>query len=147
MQRKNVDLSRLGKFLSLLGSDQDGEVCAAARQAHKMVTEAGMTWGEFVARMPTGGVIHREGMHAPQVMTSPAGQVFSPPVGRTWAETAAFLAQKGNSMSRRSAAAVDTIAQALAASQKPSWQYAQFLQWAFDEYIEAQQRASQAHPA
>lgn len=42
----NKDL--LIKCLALLGSDQDGEVLAAARRAHKIVKDGGMTWEEVL---------------------------------------------------------------------------------------------------
>ena len=37
---------KLAKLLGMLGSHHDGEVLNAARQAHKTVTNAGLTWRE-----------------------------------------------------------------------------------------------------
>ena len=37
-------LDKLGKVLGMLGSQHDGEVLAAGRRAHIMVTAAGWTW-------------------------------------------------------------------------------------------------------
>jgi hypothetical protein len=40
---------KLAKVLGMLGSDHDGEVAAAGRRAHKIVKNAGLTWGEVIA--------------------------------------------------------------------------------------------------
>jgi hypothetical protein len=54
----NKDL--LIKCLGLLGSDQDGEVLAAARRAHKIVKDAGMTW-----ELVLGGTVKPKAIIAP----------------------------------------------------------------------------------
>ena len=43
---------RLAKFLGMMGSDQDGEALSAARMAHKLVAEAGVTWAEVLEPQP-----------------------------------------------------------------------------------------------
>ena len=43
---------RLAKLLGLLGSDHDGEVAAAGRRAHKLLTEAKLTWHAVIAPPP-----------------------------------------------------------------------------------------------
>ena len=43
---------RLTKFLGMMGSDQDGEALSAARMAHKLVAEAGVTWAEVLEPQP-----------------------------------------------------------------------------------------------
>jgi hypothetical protein len=40
---------RLVKVLGMLGSDHDGEVAVAGRQANTMVKRAGLTWGDVIA--------------------------------------------------------------------------------------------------
>ena len=48
-----LDRGRLAKLLGLLGSDHDGEVVAAARQAERLRAEAGLTWPEIIVpRLP-----------------------------------------------------------------------------------------------
>jgi hypothetical protein len=41
-------LDRLAKVLGMLGSAHDGEIIAAGRRAHMMVTSAGWTWPELL---------------------------------------------------------------------------------------------------
>ena len=41
-------LDKLAKVLGMLGSAHDGEVLAAGRRAHMMVTGAGWTWPELL---------------------------------------------------------------------------------------------------
>jgi hypothetical protein len=41
--------ARLAKILGMLGSDYDGEITAAGRQANAMVKRAGLTWDEVIA--------------------------------------------------------------------------------------------------
>lgn len=48
VKETNLDLTRLAKFLELLGSDQSGEVLSAARMAHRMVKGSNMTWAEII---------------------------------------------------------------------------------------------------
>jgi hypothetical protein len=48
VKETNLDLTRLAKFLELLGSDQSGEVLSAARMAHRMVKRSNMTWAEII---------------------------------------------------------------------------------------------------
>lgn len=43
-----VDQKRLAQFLGMLGSDHDGEVVNAAKMAHRMVTQAGLTWEQVL---------------------------------------------------------------------------------------------------
>jgi hypothetical protein len=47
-----VDRERLGKLLGMLGSDHDGEVAAAGRAAHRLIREAGLTWGDVLTPPP-----------------------------------------------------------------------------------------------
>lgn len=56
-----TDLARLKKVLGMLGSDQDGEVLAAAKAATKIMKDNGLTWDEFFrkqvsASAPSGEV-------------------------------------------------------------------------------------------
>ena len=44
-----VDRRRLARVCGLLGSDHDGEVLAAARQAEKIRKKVGLTWEELLA--------------------------------------------------------------------------------------------------
>ena len=39
---------RLAKILGMLGSSHDGEILAAARQAHSFVSAAGLSWAEVI---------------------------------------------------------------------------------------------------
>ena len=43
-----VDLRRLARVCGLLGSEHDGEVLAAARQAEKIRKKVGLTWEELL---------------------------------------------------------------------------------------------------
>jgi hypothetical protein len=43
-----LDRGRLAKLLGMLGSDHDGEVVAAAKQAERLRRKAGITWAEIV---------------------------------------------------------------------------------------------------
>jgi len=43
-----VDRQRLARVCGLLGSDHDGEVLAAARQAEKIRQKLGLTWEELL---------------------------------------------------------------------------------------------------
>jgi hypothetical protein len=42
--------TRLAKLLGMLGSDHAGERDAAGLAAHRLITRAGVTWGELLAR-------------------------------------------------------------------------------------------------
>src|SRR5262245_19973274 len=46
----NLDYGLLAKILGRLGSSHDGEVLAAARKAHELLSRAGITWGELLSR-------------------------------------------------------------------------------------------------
>ena len=53
MTADRLDRDRLAKLLGLLGSDHDGEVVAAARQAERLRADAELTWPEIlVPRLP-----------------------------------------------------------------------------------------------
>lgn len=41
--------AKLAKILGMLGSDYDGEIAAAGRQANAMVKRAGLTWDEVIS--------------------------------------------------------------------------------------------------
>src|SRR5258708_2355528 len=43
-----LDLSKLGRIIALVSSDQDGEALTAARTADRLVRSSGMTWLDFV---------------------------------------------------------------------------------------------------
>ncbi|MFL5281848.1 MAG: hypothetical protein ACJ8AW_12860 [Rhodopila sp.] len=47
-----VDLHRLARVCGLLGSEHDGEVLAAARQAEKIRKKLGVTWEELLVPSP-----------------------------------------------------------------------------------------------
>jgi hypothetical protein len=44
-----LDRDQLGRVLGLLGSDHDGEVAAAGRQAERLRRQAGLTWSEILS--------------------------------------------------------------------------------------------------
>lgn len=48
-----VDRERIARVLGMLGSDHDGEVLAAARQAERLRRAARLTWPELIAGTPT----------------------------------------------------------------------------------------------
>lgn len=76
-----LDRDRLGKVLGMLGSAHDGEVLAAARQAHRIVSEAGATWeAVFAGAVPM--------VHAAETVTLQSGEIILPPHGRRWIDTA-----------------------------------------------------------
>jgi hypothetical protein len=43
-----LDRDKLVKMLGMLGSRHDGEVAAAGRSAHTLLTDAGTTWNEVL---------------------------------------------------------------------------------------------------
>jgi hypothetical protein len=43
-----LDRARLAKLLGMMGSVHDGEVVAAARQAERLRSDAGLTWRDIV---------------------------------------------------------------------------------------------------
>ena len=47
-----VDRQRLARVCGLFGSDHDGEVLAAARQAEKIRKKVGLTWEELLVPSP-----------------------------------------------------------------------------------------------
>ena len=47
-----VDLRRLARICGLFGSDHDGEVLAAARQAEKIRKKVGLAWEELLVPSP-----------------------------------------------------------------------------------------------
>lgn len=47
-----LDKKRLVKVLGMLGSRHDGEALNAARNAHAMLAQAGMTWAELLGVRP-----------------------------------------------------------------------------------------------
>ena len=47
-----VDRQRLARVCGLLGSEHDGEVLAAARQAEKIRKKLGLTWDELLVSSP-----------------------------------------------------------------------------------------------
>jgi hypothetical protein len=49
---------RLTKILGMLGSDHDGEIAAAGRQAHRLIQQAGLTWPEVIAPTPPASQQH-----------------------------------------------------------------------------------------
>jgi hypothetical protein len=46
--QQNELKTRAAKLLGMLGSDHDGEVVNAARSAHRLIRQAGSTWGELL---------------------------------------------------------------------------------------------------
>jgi hypothetical protein len=48
-----LDRDRLAAILGMLGSDHDGEILAAARQAERPRRGAGLTWREILALAPS----------------------------------------------------------------------------------------------
>ena len=49
-----LDRNRLAKLLCMMGSNHDGEVLAAARQAERLRADAGLTWPEILLpRLPS----------------------------------------------------------------------------------------------
>jgi hypothetical protein len=48
-QERELDLSRLGRVIALVGSAHDGEALAAARTADRLLREAGIGWGDLLA--------------------------------------------------------------------------------------------------
>jgi hypothetical protein len=56
----SLDRDRLAAVLGMLGSDHDGVILAAARQAERMRREAGCMWAEIIApqqhQLPTRGI-------------------------------------------------------------------------------------------
>jgi hypothetical protein len=49
MSASSLDRDRLAKLLGMLGSDHDGEILAAARQAERLRSEARLTWADILA--------------------------------------------------------------------------------------------------
>ena len=83
--RSPLDRDKFAKVLSLLASDQDGEVLAAARRATTMLHDAGKRWADLA-----GPVVIPEGRYEQTIVMH--GRVVNPPYGRTWLEAVNRLA-------------------------------------------------------
>jgi len=104
---ERLDLRRLAKLLGMLGSRHDGEVVAAARKAHALVRESGVTWDEII-KLITGGAE---------------------------AETEAALArEEAYAANRRAAIAEARLAEILGTVSKKAWKYRSGHRYVFGRY-------------
>jgi len=79
-----IDTDRLAKILAMLASEHDGQVLNAARQATRIIREAGKTWADLLPKMPPApGFVER--------VVGKDDTVWVPPIGSTWRETARWL--------------------------------------------------------
>ena len=75
MTLHSSDLQKIAKLLGLVGSDHDAEALAAARKAHQLICEHGMTWNDVFGckeQSKTGPAHHdlaRELMTAKTLLT------------------------------------------------------------------------------
>lgn len=75
---------RLAKILGLLGSDADGEVLAAARQAVEMQRACGLTWDQLLAGQASQSAVAAQPELPPDVPVWWAGKRLIPPHGGRW---------------------------------------------------------------
>lgn len=101
-----IDSAKLAKILAMLASEHDGQVLSAARQATRIVAEAGKTWADLLpkAAQPPAFVERVAGKD---------GRSLVPPIGRTWRETARWLVKLRPTTDRTEALTVDAIASGL----------------------------------
>ncbi len=98
-----IDTGKLAKILAMLSSEHDGQVISAARQATRIIREAGKTWADLLPKMPPApGFVER--------VTASDGTVWAPPIGKTWRETARWLVRLQPSEDRREALIATAIA-------------------------------------
>lgn len=102
MQTK-IDTDRLAKILAMLASEHDGQVISAARQATRIIREAGKTWADILPKTPPApGHIER--------VVGKDDTVWVPPIGQTWRETARWLVRLQPSSDRVENLTVTAIA-------------------------------------
>lgn len=102
-----IDTDRLAKILAMLSSEHDGQVISAARQATRIIREAGKTWADLLPKMPQAlGLVER--------VDKPDGTFSVPPIGQTWRETARWINRRWERLpaapARREALIVTAIA-------------------------------------
>jgi len=101
-----IDTDKLAKILAMLASEHDGQVISAARQATRIIAEAGKTWADLLPKMPRpAGFVER--------VAGKNGTSWVPPIGRTWRETARWLVKLRPTTDRTEALTVDAIASGL----------------------------------
>lgn len=79
-----IDTQRLARILEMLRSSHDGEVASAARMAHRMLTEAGMTWSDLAERAGDGIASVRHRPDPPHRGYQPAPEAKRKPSGRAY---------------------------------------------------------------
>ena len=79
-----IDTDKLAKILAMLSSEHDGQVLNAARQATRIIREAGKTWADLLPKMPPAPAYVER-------VTASNGTVWVPPIGKTWRDTARWL--------------------------------------------------------
>lgn len=82
-----IDTALLAKVLGRLGSDQPGEVLAAAKQATSMLARAGASWRDVLAPSAPKAPIANP-------VTLRDGRTLLPPLSGCWRASAIFLAQR-----------------------------------------------------
>lgn len=105
-----IDLARLAKLLALSTSPVDAEALAAIRRANAIVSEAGETW-EAVLRPAPPGAQRR----LPQRVRW-QGRDYDPPVGETWQQSVAWLAQRDAGRCQRERRQIADLARKLASA-------------------------------
>jgi hypothetical protein len=99
---RRLDTALLAKTLGMLASEHDGQVLVAARQATRMIREAGSTWADILPEPPASA--------ASQPITDPRGIVWLPPIGNSWRETARFIFPRATDLGRQEQQLVTAVA-------------------------------------
>ena len=81
-----INRTTLASLLGLMGSAHDGEALSAARKAHSIVQQAGLTWADVLAGQTVGRVVDR-----PSQAVATKDGILTPPIGSTWRETLEML--------------------------------------------------------
>ena len=92
MSNSTITASRLIAVLGRIGSDQDGEALSAAKMAHRMVQQAGLTWADVIRlperASPSQTTFSHAGDREPMAFD---GHRHHPPHEGSWIATVHFL--------------------------------------------------------
>jgi hypothetical protein len=101
---RRIDTAILAKILGMLGSEHDGQALVAARQAARLVHEAGVTWADLLPPPPQPRALAER-------VVKPDGTYWLPPVGANWRETARLLYPLAHNLGREDQQLLTAIAQ------------------------------------
>lgn len=102
--KPRVDTRLLAKMLGMLGSEHDGQVLVAARQATRYLQERGVVWSQLLPEPA-------EPPHYAEKVYREDGTFWLPPVGTSWRETARFLFPHAHDLGREEQQLLTAISQ------------------------------------